>query len=611
MSNAQRLPQGFVVSEIPDIAPSAIGDIRSTTKGILIPRMTEAQKNAIASPATSLLVYQTDENAGFWYYDSTAWVWLGDGNFIPLAGTQTDAPVTGSIELQDGTVLNIFAGDLATDGQTRYFGFTDDGGISMSNKSDNSGVHSDFLLTSTSADINVNNVDTDETVHMTFQIDGTVFEDNTATPKGIQYGADYSATYVDRSLVDKAYVDGVAGDYVPLSGTGVGEPVTGTVEFDNGAGATTDIDATGLTVTNANGHTDVFPNSVTVYNSTGQLTGMDAGFGLQLATNSGGHESYINNDDATNNGQTYKLPNKAAGTYVLATDDDLPDTSTLVPYTGANANVDLGDYEIRAFTYRDYSNDIIIDEGGIVSSKEQFNLVSGADKITWSGAALSGDHTRNPANADGNEVLSVNGNTADSVGEITLPVDSSPTDGSTNPVSSNGVFDALALKANAPSGMFPSAAFNYAITATTLTKAFNVGTSGNGAFNAQTKLYFFDGYISLSGLSASSGSVSFGFLGTATISAIRYTTAATKAALPSGGLAANVTTTSATALTTATTQTSAILRITGQLRVSVAGTVIPAVTGSVNSPSANTDANSWFIFEEIGGNAMTATSDID
>lgn len=58
---------------------SAILDVQSTTKGMLVPRMTEAQKNAIASPATSLLIYQTDGTAGFYYYNGTAWTALAGG----------------------------------------------------------------------------------------------------------------------------------------------------------------------------------------------------------------------------------------------------------------------------------------------------------------------------------------------------------------------------------------------------------------------------------------------------------------------------------------------------------------------------------------------------
>ncbi|HNV96031.1 MAG TPA: hypothetical protein PKG63_06120, partial [Bacteroidales bacterium] len=43
-------------------------DVDFTNKGVLIPRLTQAQRNAIASPATSLLIYQTDNTPGFYYF---------------------------------------------------------------------------------------------------------------------------------------------------------------------------------------------------------------------------------------------------------------------------------------------------------------------------------------------------------------------------------------------------------------------------------------------------------------------------------------------------------------------------------------------------------------
>lgn len=52
---------------------SALLEIKSTNKGLLIPRMTQTQRNKIASPANGLLIYQTDNNPGFYYYNGTAW----------------------------------------------------------------------------------------------------------------------------------------------------------------------------------------------------------------------------------------------------------------------------------------------------------------------------------------------------------------------------------------------------------------------------------------------------------------------------------------------------------------------------------------------------------
>lgn len=55
---------------------SAMLDVSSTTKGLLVPRMTELQKNTISNPATGLLVYQVDGNTGFYFYNGTAWLLL-------------------------------------------------------------------------------------------------------------------------------------------------------------------------------------------------------------------------------------------------------------------------------------------------------------------------------------------------------------------------------------------------------------------------------------------------------------------------------------------------------------------------------------------------------
>ena len=53
---------------------SAALDITSTTGGLLMPRMTNAQRIAIASPVAGLLVYVTDFDGGtFLFYNGTGW----------------------------------------------------------------------------------------------------------------------------------------------------------------------------------------------------------------------------------------------------------------------------------------------------------------------------------------------------------------------------------------------------------------------------------------------------------------------------------------------------------------------------------------------------------
>lgn len=58
---------------------SAMLEVTSSAKGLLTPRMTGAQRSGIGSPATGLLVYQTDANKGFYYYDGAKWVLISGG----------------------------------------------------------------------------------------------------------------------------------------------------------------------------------------------------------------------------------------------------------------------------------------------------------------------------------------------------------------------------------------------------------------------------------------------------------------------------------------------------------------------------------------------------
>jgi hypothetical protein len=76
---------------------SAALDISSTNKGLLIPRVTFA--NRPANPATGLMIYQTDGTSGFYFYSGSAWLPMANG----LGGNGTVTNITGTAPI---TVTN-------------------------------------------------------------------------------------------------------------------------------------------------------------------------------------------------------------------------------------------------------------------------------------------------------------------------------------------------------------------------------------------------------------------------------------------------------------------------------------------------------------------------
>jgi hypothetical protein len=101
---------------------SSMLDVSSTTRGVLVSRMTQTQRQAISSPAQGLIVYQTDGTAGFYYNAGTSgtpnWVILLNGGSSIVAGN-----LTGTVAVANGGTgaataagarTNLGLGSLAT-----------------------------------------------------------------------------------------------------------------------------------------------------------------------------------------------------------------------------------------------------------------------------------------------------------------------------------------------------------------------------------------------------------------------------------------------------------------------------------------------------------------
>jgi nitrogen fixation protein len=89
---------------------------------------------------------------------------------------------------------------------------------------------------------------------------------------------------------------------------------------------------------------DTYVGTANETNDTYAYIASDGSLGLGNGT----HESTLKNTAATTTGIILEFPNKTAGSYTIATTDDIPSISGLVPYTGATQNVDLGTYNLIA-----------------------------------------------------------------------------------------------------------------------------------------------------------------------------------------------------------------------------------------------------------------------
>jgi hypothetical protein len=79
---------------------SAMLDIKSTTRGLLAPRMTSAQRTAIASPADGLLVYDTNTKSLWVYQGGIGWI-----QYVPGSSGGSGLTLPDSLTLSSGLTL--------------------------------------------------------------------------------------------------------------------------------------------------------------------------------------------------------------------------------------------------------------------------------------------------------------------------------------------------------------------------------------------------------------------------------------------------------------------------------------------------------------------------
>jgi hypothetical protein len=96
---------------------SAILDVKSNTKGMLIPRTSSTSRMAIANPAKGLMIYDTTTSS-FWFYSGGAWAAIaGENTLWSLSGNTGINPANHFIGTTDAQPLrfrvnNAWAGEI-------------------------------------------------------------------------------------------------------------------------------------------------------------------------------------------------------------------------------------------------------------------------------------------------------------------------------------------------------------------------------------------------------------------------------------------------------------------------------------------------------------------
>jgi hypothetical protein len=148
-------------------------------------------------------------------------------------------------------------------------------------------------------------------------------------------------------------------------------------------------------------------------------------------------------------------------------------------------------------------------------------------------------------------------------------------------------------------------AFTTAGGTTALQKLFNAPTNGTLTVAGSTTFYF-ECYFTLSSMSASTGTFSFGLGGSATFTRTKYFAIADKAALTgiTAPVITNATAATATVISGATnTTTTGWAMISGKVVVGTGGTIIPSFATSVANATV-VDNDSYFKIWPAGSNTV-------
>lgn len=284
-------------SAVLDLSP----DATTAPKGLLPPRVTLTQRNNIGSPATGLVVYQTDNVPGLYVYNGSIWVLQGD-NLGNHTATQS---------------LNLGANKLVGNGGSQGLSITNTGGLlGGSTITASSDLITDALQANTG------------TLSGGLRLGGSSSGEGLASKRnagGNQYGLDFYTSALNR-----------------LSITGTGNVGIGTdtpgqlLELGGQDAPTLLLHSAGNNLVNG---------------AMLQFRENDLGYGWNLRHNSGGSEGGSTNDrlvlESTNNGSATPVMSwdQGSGNVIVANDLNVSGN------VGLNYYQNLYDYTVNGNSY--------------------------------------------------------------------------------------------------------------------------------------------------------------------------------------------------------------------------------------------------------------------
>ncbi|MFK5856342.1 MAG: tail fiber domain-containing protein [Bacteroidota bacterium] len=307
---------------------SAMLDVSSTDKGMLIPRMTSAQRAAISTPADGLLVFDTTTDS-FWYYNGTAVEWQKVGNVVAgaselneLSDTKYDGESlfigSGTGQFDNGSNYNVGVGREALRSNISGYSNTSVGYYSMNNNetgNNNTSMGSTSMYSNTNGYNNVafgrSTMYSNTSGFLNTAVGSTASESNTSGIKNTSIG---SSSLYENTV--GSYNTGIGNNANYYNQTGSSNTIIG---YDAGKGTAlhnksgniflgyqSGFNETGsnkLYIENSNSTTPLiggdFTNDSIFFNGVVRITGGNPGTNKLLTSDANGNATWETNTAAT------------------------------------------------------------------------------------------------------------------------------------------------------------------------------------------------------------------------------------------------------------------------------------------------------------------------